>query len=498
MTRSARSPWLIAGVAVLVWVVLAGRYGFHRDELYFIEGGRHFAFGQPDNPMLVPWLAAGWHDLVGGNLTAFRLLPALAGAGTILAAARTAAALGGAPRQQTLTALFVALSAFPLGVGHLFSTATFDLLLTTGAVLEAIRAVSDPGRLPYWIRLGVLVGLALEVKLVAGFVLACCLVALIVIGPLAVRGTRVLRLRGFWLAVAVALVLAAPYLVWQTVHGWPMLEVAASIAGGGSSSSADRATVLPLMLLLVSPVLGPLMIIGFLAPFRRQELRRHRWLGLAFALLAVVVVATGGKPYYLSGLFAAGLALSTWPLLGVLDRARRRRFVAAGVLAVVSSVVVVLSLPLAPIGSLPFRMATAVNPDTAETVGWDTLIDTTVAAVATIPADQRADTVIITRNYGEAGALARARRLGAELPPVFSGHNAFYAWGPPPTGTRRAVVVGGVDPAVLANAFGSCTVVDQVHSPPGVDNEEDGAAIQVCADPRQPWAQLWPRFRRYA
>lgn len=481
-----------------MWVALAHRYGFHRDELYFIDGGRHLALGQPDNPMLVPWLAAGWHDLVGGNLTAFRVLPALAGAGTILAAARTAAALGAAPRQQTLTALFVSVSSFPLGTGHLFSTATFDLLLSTLAVLATIRAVSDPTRLSRWIRLGVLVGLALEVKLLAGFVVACCLVALIVIGPAAVRGTRLLRLPGFWLAIAIALVLAAPYLVWQTVHGWPMLQVIGSIAGGGSTSSADRATVLPLMLLLVSPVLGPLMIVGLVAAFRLPELRTHRWLGLAFALLAVVVVTTGGKPYYLSGFFAAGLALSTWPLLRVLDRARWRGFVAAGVLAVVSSVVVVLALPVAPIGSLPFRMATAVNPDTAETVGWDIVVGTTMAAVATIPADQRADTVIITRNYGEAGALARARRLGLDLPPVFSGHNGFYAWGPPPPDTQVAVVVGDVDPTVLTAAFGRCTVVDEVHSPPGVDNEEDGAVIQVCQDPRAPLPQLWPQFRRYA
>lgn len=493
----ARLPWLIAGVAVLVWVAVAGRYGFHRDELYFIEGGRNPALGQPDNPMLVPWLAAGWHDLVRGNLAAFRVLPALAGAGTILAAARTASALGGAPRQQTLTALFVAVSAFPLSVGHLFSTATFDLLLTTCFVLAVIRAVGEPGRISRWIAVGVLIGLALEVKLLAGLVVVCLIIALIVLGPAAVRGTRLLRLRGFWVATAIALVLAAPYLVWQTVHGWPMLEVAGSIAGGGSASSADRATVLPLMLLLVSPVLGPLMIIGFVAAFRIAALRPFRWLSLAFGLLAVLVVVTGGKPYYVAGLFAAGLALSTWPLLRVLDRARRRRFVAAGVLAVVSSVVVVLSLPLAPVGSLPFRMAKAVNPDTAETVGWDILIDSTVAAVATVPADQRADTVIITRNYGEAGALARARRLGVELPPVFSGHNAFYAWGPPPASTRRAVVVGDVDPAVLATAFGTCTVVDEVHSPPGADNEEDGAPIRICRDPREPWAQLWPTFRRY-
>jgi hypothetical protein len=32
---------LIAGVSVGVLLLVAGRYGFHRDELYFLEASRH-------------------------------------------------------------------------------------------------------------------------------------------------------------------------------------------------------------------------------------------------------------------------------------------------------------------------------------------------------------------------------------------------------------------------------------------------------------------------
>ena len=75
-------------------MIVAGRYGFHRDELYFIEGGHHLDWAQPDNPITVPLLATGWHALVGGHLAAFRILPALAAALTVLVAAGTARALG--------------------------------------------------------------------------------------------------------------------------------------------------------------------------------------------------------------------------------------------------------------------------------------------------------------------------------------------------------------------------------------------------------------------
>jgi hypothetical protein len=252
------------------------------------------------------------------------------------------------------------------------------------------------------------------------------------------------------------------------------------------------------------------MIIGFLAAFRLPALRAYRWLSLGFGLTAIVVVLTGGKPYYVSGLFSVGLALSTWPVVAVLDPGRWRRVIAGAVLGAVSLGVAVLSLPIAPIGTLPFRMAATVNPDTAETVGWNLLVDVTADAVATIPADDRADTVIIARNYGEAGALIRARRLGfgrasdtgtanrgGSLPPVFAGHNAFYGWGPPPPGTRTVVVVGEVDPVLLKASFAQCAPAGIVHSPPGVDNEEDGAVVQICRNPTTLWPELWPRWRRY-
>jgi len=46
----ALSGWVgvIATVPFLVLVATSTRYGYHRDELYFLAAGHHLAWGYPD------------------------------------------------------------------------------------------------------------------------------------------------------------------------------------------------------------------------------------------------------------------------------------------------------------------------------------------------------------------------------------------------------------------------------------------------------------------
>ena len=65
----------------------------------------------------------------------------------------------------------------------------------------------------------------------------------------------------WWTAggIAAAVVLAAPYVIWQQVHGWPQLTVARNIAG---SAEGGRAGFVPFQLVMVSPLLVPVWIAG--------------------------------------------------------------------------------------------------------------------------------------------------------------------------------------------------------------------------------------------
>jgi hypothetical protein len=76
------TPLLYGGAVVIVLVVhLAtnGNLGFHTDELYYIDSGRHPALGYVDFPLIVPMLARLETDLLGATPWVLRLLPTLLG-----------------------------------------------------------------------------------------------------------------------------------------------------------------------------------------------------------------------------------------------------------------------------------------------------------------------------------------------------------------------------------------------------------------------------------
>lgn len=495
--RVPKGAWVAAITLFVVLALMGDRYGFHRDELYFIEGGHHLAWAQPDNPIVVPLLAAGWHAVVQGSLWAFRALPALVAASTVLVAALTSRAFGGVPRHQTAASVATAGTAIVPATGHLFSITTFDILLTATTLLVLIRAWKQPERLRVWLGVGLVAGVALEVKVLLAPVLFCCLLAMLVMGPRAP-----LRQPGPWLAALIAAVLAAPNLIWQAFHGWPMLAIARSIASGGSVSSTSRLGVVYLHLLLVGPIITIVLVAGLVALVRRPALRPYRWITGGYVLFLVLVVAFGGKPYYLAGFFPTVLAAGAPSILDWVIQARRRKQVAVGLLVFSCVVTAFLTLPLAPVGSSIYQIAVAVNPDTGETVGWDSYVATVRRVAATLPSGDRGRAIILARNYGEAGALSRARRHSAAdavaLPPVYSGHNAFASWGPPPSSAATAIVVGRFDPQELHSWFARCEQVAHLASPSGVDNEEDGAPVRICTGRQRPWAELWLSVRRLA
>src|SRR5450755_1312625 len=81
-------------------------YGYFRDELYYLDMGRHLDWGYVDAAPLVAVYAKA-ALLMGGSLAALRIIPALAGAALIALTMLISRELGGSRYAQFLAGLAV-------------------------------------------------------------------------------------------------------------------------------------------------------------------------------------------------------------------------------------------------------------------------------------------------------------------------------------------------------------------------------------------------------
>ncbi|WP_203995783.1 ArnT family glycosyltransferase [Micromonospora lutea] len=478
----AAGPWLVAGAVTLVLLALAARYGYHRDELYFLLAGDHLDWGYVDQGPLVPALARLADTVAPGNLLVLRTPSALLAGGAVLLVAAIARQFGADRSTQTFAALLGATSGIVLSTGHLLSTTTVDLVVWLAAALCTVLLLrTGDGRWALAVALVLGVGMAnkllpalLAVGLVAGVALA---------GP-----RRLLRDRWVLAAAGLYALLAAASLAWQAVNGFPQLGVAATIADGDSSYSG-RLDALLLHFVIISPFVMPIWVAGLVALLRRPQWRGHRALGWAWLVVSGIVLLVGGKGYYdaplLLVLTAAGAVIAAgW---AARDRVRRTLLAAVVVLAATSNAV--LLLPVLPADRLP-DFVVAVNYDAGETIGWPAFADSLAAVHRALPPQEQARAIILTGNYGEAGAVAR---YGPQrgLPAAYSGHNSVADFGRPPDGADVAIAVGWSRPDRLRAWFTDVTPAGRVDLGVAVDNDENGGPIWLCRGLRRPWADIW-------
>lgn len=481
---SSVSRWAL-GVAVAVSAILlvfAGAYGFHRDELYFIIAGRHPALGYVDQPPLTPILSAVAVALFGPTPVAVRILPALMAGLVVAICADMARRFGGGQGAQVIAALTIAATGL-LAVGHLGSTTTYDLVAWTLVLWLAVRLLGGDDR-RLWLALGLAAGLGLENKYIIAF-----LGVGLAIGVVLARRWDVLRSRWAWAAIGIALLIWLPNLAWQAANDWPQLDMARVLA---AKARAERDTFLLELLLIGGTLMTFVPVIGAGWLLVARGARTWRTIGWASIVVVGLVIVTSGKSYYMAGLLPALIAAGAVPIERWISRGQTLvRPIAFGAAALAAiAVTAVLTLPVVPAASLASTPIPDAYAEAGEQIGWPELVANVRAVVDEIPAAERERAVILTANYGEAGAI---EILGSDLPPVFSGHNGYWDWGPPPAGSTVGIVVAGG--GWRAPGAGSCTTAGRVDNGLDVSNEEQGTAIQVCRRLPTDWARAWPPYR---
>src|SRR6476646_3077967 len=154
-----------SAVALLIHLLTNARYGYFRDELYYIACSRHLAFGYVDQPPFSILLLRLSQLFLGDSLFAIRLLPALAGAAIVALTGMIAREMGGRAWAIALACAGSLCALFNLAVGNFFSMNAFEPLFWMGCVYLFVRIINGPaGAGTLWLWFGALLGLSLENK----------------------------------------------------------------------------------------------------------------------------------------------------------------------------------------------------------------------------------------------------------------------------------------------------------------------------------------------
>src|SRR5207247_4867858 len=105
--RDSLALLFVAALALVLHAFAIQRYGYFRDELYYLACSQHLAWGYLDQPPFSLAVLALVRHTIGDSLVALRLLPAIAGAATVFLAGFMVREMGGGRFAQLLSAAAV-------------------------------------------------------------------------------------------------------------------------------------------------------------------------------------------------------------------------------------------------------------------------------------------------------------------------------------------------------------------------------------------------------
>ena len=278
--------WLAAiklGLHLVVNAVAA--YGLFRDELYYVACANHLAFGYVDHPPLSILILSAQILVSGDSLFAIRFLPALAGALTVFGSGFIARELGGGRFAQILSAVSVLLVPAFLVINGFYSMNAYDLLLWTLVIYLLLRLMQSE-REGLWLVFGTAIGLGIQNKLTMLF-LGVGLVA----GLLLSAHRRVFRERNAWFAALIAALIAAPYVIWQAVHGWPTLEFMANAQADIDSLSVPMYFLSQVFLL--NPLFAIVWLPGLMWLLFSRRVQSTTWFSIPTSMTSTLGLESG-------------------------------------------------------------------------------------------------------------------------------------------------------------------------------------------------------------
>lgn len=490
----------IAAFLVHICVNIISPYGVHRDEFLYIAMGEHLQLWKMDFPPFIAVAANISRAIAGDSLAAIRLLPAIGGSLLILLSADIARRLGGNVFAQIIAALAMLFPGIFMRPGNLFHPVVFDQLWWTLGLWCILRwRLSGDNR--WWIGFGIVMGIGLFTKfsiLFIGFG--------VFVGLLATNERRLLLTRWPWIALAITVLIGLPSIVGQIRLGYPVVAQMENLQANQLAYVSWLGFIAGQFLNLSFSMIVALT--GIIALLTSKRYTQFRILGWIFVGAFGVLFILHGKAYYLGPVYPAMIGAGAVVIEAVGSGRLRTAFHAGitGVLLVGGLIVIPFGLPvLAPPVMERYGQAIGITSavktnqghflrlpqDYADMLGWEDRVEALASAYRNLTPEQRAHTIIIAGNYGEAGAIDFfGPRYG--LPHALCVSGTYWFFGPGAKPGTNALTIG-IDERSLKGNWRKVTFVSKLTNDWTVEEEQD-ISIYFCEGEIKTMQQLWPSF----
>lgn len=477
-------------------------YGIHRDEFLYLAMGEHLRLWRMDFPPAIALLAKAARGLFGDTLFAIRFFPAVAGTCVLVLAGVIARELGGGRLAQGLAMLGILFGALFLLSAALLTPVVLDQLCWTLGFLALVK-IAQGARGRWWLALGLAGGLGLLTKFSIGFFALALLAALLL-----TQQRRALVTPWPYLAVVVALLVGSPTIIGQVRLDFPVVLNMRDLQGHQLQRITPAEFLLGQVLMIGPPIL--LAGAGLVYLLVNQTMRSCRVVGLTCVLGFLILLVLHGKAYYVGPIYPTLIAAGAVAFGRFPGRLGWAAVIGVTVLVVAwGALVLPFGLPLVPpspmaryAAALGIKAATTTNrgtvlplpQDYADMLGWEDQVCAVAQAYESLPAEQRAQAVLLASNYGEAGAMDFYGPRHGLPRRVLLPHSALL-WRPAPGGSFDVAVTVGIPPEDLGRYLRTVRLVSRFDHPWMVDEERH---VPICVadtayrDVQEVWA---PRKR---
>ena len=435
-------------------------YNLHRDEFLHLDQANHLAAGYLSVPpftaflsLLIKWL--------GGGVFWVRFFPALFGALTMLIIWKLVELMKGGWYAQVLAAVVFLCSAMSR-INMLYQPNSFDVLSWT-LILYLLVLFVKTGTPQLLLWLGAVVGVAFLNKYNVLFLVAGLLPALLISSH-----RKIFLNKYLYGGLLIALLLAAPNIIWQVRNGLPVIHHMKELASTQLVNVERSGFIIEqLLFFLLGTLVWGAALVGFV---RYEPFKPYRFAGWTFLFVMAIFVYLKAKAYYALGLYPVLIAFGSvyWERLFL----RRPLYVRLGCVWLLLVMVPTLRFfrmifPVIAPQQLELSMKEKdreifakwengkvhnLPQDFADMLGWRELAGLVTQAYEKVPASERRNTLILCDNYGQAGAINYY--AGGKVSPAIT-FSADYVYWFPAMDTLHYLIIVGEEPREHVRKYAS-------------------------------------------